>query len=611
MNAQLLLVLALLLGCIGLFVANRPRMDVVALLAIVVLPLCGVISVSETLAGFSDPNVILIAAMFVLGEGLVRTGIAYKLGELLVKKAGGNETRLLTLLMLATAGLGSVMSSTGVVAIFIPIALGIAERIEVSPSRLMMPLSFAGLISGMLTLVATAPNLIVDTALKRGGSAGLSLFSFTPIGMVILAAGIGYMLVARRWLNVREDERSSGKSGRTLQDLIRDYQLAGREHRLRIQPESPLVGKTLSELERPRKYGANVIAIERQRGFRREFLNPGAHSELRADDILFVDIPAPDALDWPALTSTFGLEMLPLQGSYFMDQSQEVGMGEVMLPPDSSLIGRCARELHFRQRYSLNVIGLRRGSQASPERLLDEKLRLGDILLVIGPWKAIQELQAQVRDFVVLRLPAEVDRAAPAASQAPYALFSLLVFVALMVTGVVPNVLAALIGCLLMGLFRCLDLESAYRSIHWQVLILIVGMMPFALALQKTGGIELAAEGLMRVFGDREPRVLLAVLFGLTALVGLFISNTATAVLMVPVALTVAHHLNASPYPFAMIVALASSAAFMTPISSPVNTLVLGPGQYRFSDFIKVGVPFTLLVLLISVLLVPWLFPLR
>src|SRR5215469_3619908 len=360
MNTQLILVLALLLVCIGLFVVNRPRMDVVALLAIVVLPLCGVISVSEALAGFSDPNVILIAALFVLGEGLVRTGVAYKIGEWLVKKAGGNETRLLTLLMLTTAGLGSVMSSTGVVAIFIPITLGIAERIEVPPSRLMMPLSFAGLISGMLTLVATAPNLVVDTALRNSGFTGLSLFSFTPIGIIILAAGIGYMLVARRWLNVRIDERSSGKSRRSFQDLIRDYQLAGREHRLRIQPESPLAGETLQDLGPRREHGANVIAIERQRGFRRELLNPGAHSELKADDILFVDVPAAETLDRLALTSKFGLELLPLQGSYFTDQSHEVGMAEVMLPPDSSFIGNSLRELDFRRRYKLNVIGLRR-----------------------------------------------------------------------------------------------------------------------------------------------------------------------------------------------------------------------------------------------------------
>ncbi len=611
MNPELILVLGLLLTCVGLFVANRPRMDVVALLVIVILPLCGVISVSEAFAGFSDPNVMLIAAMFVIGEGLVRTGVAYQLGDWLVKKACGNEARLVMLLMLATAGLGSVMSSTGVVAIFIPVTLGIAEQMQVRPSRLMMPLSFAGLISGMLTLVATPPNLVVDSALKHNGFAGLSLFSFTPFGLVVLVAGIGYMLVARRWLTIETDEGRSANSRRGLPDLIREYHLAGREHRLRIRPDSPVIGKTLQDLGPRRQHGANVVAIERQRAFQRDVLNPTAHTELRADDVLLVDVPAPDQLDWPSLLSKFGLEALPFRGSYFTDQSHEVGMAEVMLPPDSGLIGKSLLELAFRRKYRLNVIGLRRSQDPLRGRLLEEKLRLGDILLVIGPWKAIRQLQTQIHDFLVVRLPAEVERVAPALRQAPYALLCLAVVIVLMITGIVPNVLAALIGCLLMGLFRCLDLESAYKAIHWQILILIVGMMPFALALQKTGGIELAVNGLLRTFGEREPRLLLAVLFALTSLIGLFISNTATAVLMIPVALSVAHHLNASPYPFALIVALASSAAFMTPISSPVNMLVLGPGQYRFADFVKMGVPFTLLVMLISVLLVPALFPLH
>jgi len=203
-----------------------------------------------------------------------------------------------------------------------------------------------------------------------------------------------------------------------------------------------------------------------------------------------------------------------------------------------------------------------------------------------------------------------VDQVVPALSQAPYALLSLILMVVLMVTGIVPNVIAALIGALLMGLFRCIDMDSAYKAINWKILLLIVGMMPFASALQKTGGIELAVDGLLRLFGEAGPRLLLGALFGLTALIGLFISNTVTAVLMAPIALSVAHQLNASPYPFAMIVALAASTAFMTPISSPVNTLVLGPGQYQFADFLKVGVPFALLVMLICVLLVPWLFPL-
>jgi di/tricarboxylate transporter len=240
----------------------------------------------------------------------------------------------------------------------------------------------------------------------------------------------------------------------------------------------------------------------------------------------------------------------------------------------------------------------------------EEKLRSGDTLLVIGRWKHIRNLQKRTHDFVVLTLPAEIDEVAPAASKAPWALACLAVMVALMVTGWVPNVIAALLACLLLGATRCLTLDTAYRSIQWPSLILIVGMMPFSAALQKTGGVDLAVHGLLRVFGESEPRLLLAAVFALTSLIGLFVSNTATAVLMAPIALSAAQALGVSPHPFAMTVALASSAAFMTPVSSPVNTLVMVPGKYRFGDFVRIGVPFTIVVMIITVLLVPWLLPL-
>ena len=201
MNPQLLLVLGLLGVCVAMFIANTPRMDVVALVAMIVLPLAGIVSLSEALAGFSDPNVILIAALFVMGAGLVRTGIANQLGDLLLHRARGSEARLVILLMLAIAGLGAIMSSTGVVAIFIPVVLAIAERQQLPPGRLMMPLSFAGLISGMLTLVGTPPNLVIDSAIRHAGLPGFKFFSFTPFGVAILATGVGYMLLARRWLN--------------------------------------------------------------------------------------------------------------------------------------------------------------------------------------------------------------------------------------------------------------------------------------------------------------------------------------------------------------------------------------------------------------------------
>ncbi len=607
MNGDLLLVLGLLGICVGLFIVNRPRMDVVALLAMVALPLSGVLTIDEALAGFSDPSVLLIAALFVLGDGLVRTGIAYRLGDWLMRRAGSSESRLLILLMLAVAGLGSVMSSTGVVAIFIPVTLGIAARMQLSPSRLMMPLAFAGLISGMLTLVATPPNMVVHSELHRAGLDGFAFFDFAPIGLAILLLGIGYMLLARRWLG-GNDRHEQPRPRLTLADLAQAYCLGERERRLRVKPGSILGDRVLDELELRKQYGINVIAIERQHRFRKLLLVATGNTELLVGDVLLVDLASP-AIGLLGAFDELGLEPLQLSRSYYADHSHELGLAEVALPPDSSLPGKTIQQLGFRSHHKLNVVGLRRNHEALRGLLVDEKLKPADTLLVAGSWKHIHRLQGLSRDFLVLSLPAEVDDVAPAARRAPLALFSLAAMVALMVSGLVPNVLAALIGCLLMGLFRCIDMDSAYKAIHWQSLILIVGMLPFAQALQKTGGIALATGGLIGLLGDAGPYALLACLFVLTAVIGLFISNTATAVLMAPIALSVAEQLGASPYPFAMIVALAASAAFMTPVSSPVNTLVLNPGHYRFTDFVRIGVPFTLLVMLVSLLLVPLLFP--
>ncbi|WP_312598368.1 SLC13 family permease [Stutzerimonas nitrititolerans] len=609
MNVDLLLVLFLLASCVGLFVINKPRMDVVALLAMVALPLSGVIGVNEALAGFSDPSVVLIAALFVIGNGLVRTGIAYRLGDWLMRSAGSSETRLLVLLMLAVAGLGSVMSSTGVVAIFIPVVLSIAARMKVSSRRLMMPLAFAGLISGMLTLVATPPNMVVHSELRRAGLDGFAFFSFAPIGLAILVLGIGYMLLARRWLGGDTVQEVAAEQRDTLDILAQRYRLPERERRLRVLPGSVLANQALDELKLRSQYGINVIAIERQYKFRKQLLIATGNTELFVGDVLLVDLASP-AIGLLGAYEELGVESLQLSDSYYGDYSRELGLAEVALPPDSRLPGKTIQELGFRSTYKLNVVGVRRNHQALQGLLVDEKLKPADTLLVAGSWKHIHRLQGLSRDFLVLSLPAEIDDVAPAANQAPFALLGLAVMVGLMVSGLVPNVLAALIGCLVMGLFRCIDMDSAYKAIHWQSLVLIVGMLPFALALEKTGGIALAVSGLIGLFGDAGPHALLACLFLLTAVIGLFISNTATAVLMAPVAISTATQLGASPYPFAMIVALAASAAFMTPISSPVNTLVLGPGQYRFADFVRVGVPFTLLVMLVSVLLVPWLFPL-
>ncbi|HHD2092355.1 TPA: SLC13 family permease [Klebsiella pneumoniae] len=609
MNGELIWVLSLLAIAVVLFATGKVRMDAIALMVIVAFVLSGTLTLNEAFSGFSDPNVILIAALFIIGDGLVRTGVATKMGAWLVSVAGNSETKMLIYLMLTVAGLGAFMSSTGVVAIFIPVVLSVSARMNTSPSRLMMPLSFAGLISGMMTLVATPPNLVVNSELLREGLHGFSFFSVTPIGLVVLILGIVYMLAVRFML--KTDNGDSARDGRkrsTFRDLIREYHLTGRARRLAIRPGSPMIGQRLDDLKLRERYCANVIGVERWRRFRRVIVNVNGVSEFRARDVLLIDMSASD-VDLRQFCGEQMLEPMVLRGEYFADQALDVGMAEVALIPDSEMIGKTVREIAFRTRFGLNIVGMKRDGKAMDGSVVDEPLQLGDILLVVGNWRQIALLAKRGRDFVVLNMPVEVDDASPAHSQAPHAIFCLVLMVALMLTDEIPNPIAAIIACLLMGKFRCINAESAYKAIRWPSIILIVGMMPFALALQKTGGVDLVVKGLMDVAGGEGPYLMLGCLFVMCAAIGLFISNTATAVLMAPIALAAAKSMGVSPYPFAMVVAMAASAAFMTPVSSPVNTLVLGPGKYSFSDFVKIGVPFTILVMVVCVLLIPVLFP--
>jgi len=610
LNSDLAIVLGLLVAAIAMFAMNRPRMDAVALIMLTVLPLTGIITMGEAIAGFSDPTIILLGALFVVGESLVRTGVAQRLGDWLIQTAGQSQVRLTALLMTVVTSLGAFMSSTGVVAIFIPVALRISQSTGTAASQLMMPISFAALISGMMTLVATAPNLVVNGELVRSGSEGFGFFSFTPFGLPILILGILYMLVARRWLGSKKPGDATASRTVSILDWIEKYQLADREFRVRVAAASPLVGRSLAEINPRESSGINVIGIERKGRFSTEVFAPTGRSELQADDVLLVDIFAPD-VNIEEACSRQSLEILPITGAYFSDRSQEIGMAEVMITADSDLVGKTVVGAGFRSRYRLTVLGLRRGQKAIGEGHLTEPLKVGDTLLLVGAWNAITRLQSDRSDLVVLNLPVERAEVLPAPGKALPAVGCLLLMVVLMVTGIVPNVQAALIACLLLGALRCIDLDSAYRSIHLKSLILIIGMLPFSIALQKTGGVELAADGLMAITSGSGDYAILACLFAVTALLGLFISNTATAVLMAPVALAIAGDLGASPYPFAMIVALAASTAFMTPISSPVNTLVVGPGNYSFGDFVRIGVPFSIIVMIVSVLLVPWLLPLQ
>ena len=608
MTADALFVFGLLAAAVVLFASDRLRPDVVALLVILALALGDILPVTQVMAGFGDPLVILIAGLFVVGEGLVRTGIAYQLGQGLIRWAGPSETRLLILLMLAVAGLGAFMSSTGVVAIFIPVVLGITARLGSSPGRLMMPMAFAALFSGLLTLIATPPNLVVNDALRGAGLHPFGFFGITPIGLLALALGMLYMaVIGSRLLPAQLPKTGAAGRRQTLLELAESYDLLEKLHRLRLDPNSPLLGQAVADAQLRTRYGVTIVGIEHPERFAESVSPALATSEFHPADVLYVVGPD-EAVT--ALCAAEGLTRLLIAESQQRNLVRELGLVEVMLPPDSELIGQTLRQAAFRTHHGLSVLGIRRNRQPVPGSLSEERLAFGDTLLVAGAWKQIGLLQSDHRRFLVLNLPAELSEVAPAYRQAPFALTILLAMVLLMTFNIVPNAVAALLAALAMGLCRCLRMEDAYRSINWSTLVVIAGLLPLAKALEKTGGVTLIADGLVAGLGGFGPLALLAGIFLLAALIGMFISNTATALLMAPVAIAAAQKVGVSPYPFAMTVAVAASAAFATPVSSPVNTLVLAPGGYRFGDFARVGGPLLLLVMALTLLVVPLLLPL-
>lgn len=609
MNPELMGVLLLLAAAILMFALNRPRADAVALMMMLALPFTGIITIGEAIAGFSNSNIVLIGAMFVVGEALARTGVAKTVGDWLADRGGSSAWLLTLLIMLAVGLLGSLMSSTGVVAIFIPVVLRIADRTGLDPAKLLMPMAYAALVSGMLTLVATSPNLVINYELMRTGVEGLSFFSFTPFGLPILLVTILYMLVARRWLRSTPSDASTGRPQPEMMDWIDRYDLANREYRVRVLPGSALVRQPLGEIDLAQKIGVRVLLIERGTGSSRRILARSPETLLEVDDILLLDVDS-DRADAKTLATRYRVEVLPRSQRYFIDKADNVGMIEVMVPQESQLIDMTVAEAMELTDAQLTVVGLRRGRDPHPPYgIREEILRGGDTLLLAGPWKPLRQLQKGGHDLVALNLPKEFDEVLPAAKKAPQAILVLILTVTLMATGLIPNVHAALLGAFLMGAFGCIKIDKAYRAIQWKTLIMIVGMMPFALALERTGGVALAADALVRVLGAANPHVILGALFAITVTTGLFIVNTANAVLLIPIALAVAHHLEASPYPFAMIVALGASATFMTHIS-PINILVQSKGNYGFIDFVRIGLPLTLIIGITSVFMVAWWLPL-
>jgi len=604
MSGEAIFVFALIGAAALLMASNRVRFDAVALLVVLALMLSGILSVGEALSGFGNPVVIMVAGLLVVGEMLDRTGVARAVGDLILKQGGSDETRLLIAIMVGAGLLGAVMSSTAVVAIFIPIVLRIAAETSLSASRLLMPMSFAALISGMLTLIATAPNLVVSEELKNAGFEGFGFFGFTLVGVVILVVAIVYVLfIGRRLLPGQVSAAGVDKQGRSLFDIWEDFRLEQDYASFTIGTNSPLAGMTVAQARLETLYQSRIIGI--MRSGEERLAAPSADVELHAGDtLLLVGLDA----DRERLAAEQALIPYPASKRNQQRWLWELGGAAVLIHPESGLIGKSLREAEFRSRYRLQVLGLRRAQESLAE-FEDVELAAGDSLFVVGPWSGIHNLQSLRHDFVVLEMPTEHAEVVPAYRRMPIGLAILAGMVLLTVFDVVPLVAAVIMAVLVAVATRCLTMEDAYRSIHWSSLVLIAGMLPLADALERTGGTEVVVNALMAAFGGASPLTMLTVIFFLTAGLGLVLSNTASAVLVAPIAIYAAEALGVSPYPFAVAVLIAASAAFSTPVSTPVVTLVVEPGRYGFMSFVKVGLPLLLLTYVATAIVAPLLFP--
>jgi di/tricarboxylate transporter len=589
-----------------LMASNRVRFDVIALLVVLALMLSGVLTVSESLAGFGSSVVILVAGLLIVGEMLARTGVARAVGDWIMKHGGTNETRLLILIMAGAGVLGSAMSSTAVVAIFIPIVLRIAAETNLNSSRMLMPMSYAALISGMMTLIATTPNIIVHEELKSAGFEGFGFFSFMPVGIVVLAVAITYiLLIGRRLLSSEVHKPAQGSLSRSILELWDDFRTGEDVSRLRIDNDSPLVGQTIAQTQLHTRERVLIIGVSRASGGGERISAPAPNTELRARDILIV-VARPEDLE--RLIQSQSLSALPRTTRERQRWLWEMGGARVLIHPESKLIGKSIREIEFRSNYGLHVLGLRRAKEPFPDPA-DEKIRSADSLFVVGPWSRIRQLQRWSHDFVVTELPAEFAEIVPSYRRMPIALAILAAMIGLTVFDVVPLVAAVLMAAIAAVFTRCLTMEDAYRAIHWSSLVLVAGMLPLADALQKTGGSQQVVSALMSAMGDAGPHMMLTMLFFLTAGLGLVLSNTASAVLVAPMAIYAASVLGVSPYPFAVAVLIAASAAYSTPVSTPVVTLVVDPGKYKFTDFLKLGLPLLFLTYLVTLFVAPLIFP--
>lgn len=613
---QLTLTFLILGMTIIVFMTNRVRADFVAIVSLLAFVIANILTPAEALAGFSNSVVLMIAGLFVVGAGILRTGLAAMAGQLLLKWSGNSELKLFILLLIIVGSVGAFMSNTGTVALMMPIVVSIAISMKESPSKFLLPLSYVASLSGLMTLIASPPNLIVSQLLVDQGYPKLGFFEVTPIGLVGMIVGILYLVLVRNILLPNDKKRTQTSTGYKLspKKIMKQYDLNNRLFKVFVPEDSTIIGTSLAELKLPAKYGLCMMKIHRKSQDGINLLPmtyqemAGPTSVIHALDELYVQ-GEEGAIG--NLTADYGLVMQELTENEADELvTKHLGIAEVLLTPNSSFINETVSSLGFREKYNLNIIGINHRGSYKLQDMVTHKLKFGDAILVQGAWDEILVLARETQDVVVVGQPKEHASVAAATGKAGIAGAIMLLMIGLMAFEVFPAVISVMVGAVLMIITGCLrNMEDAYNNMNFESIVLVAAMLPMATALEKTGGMVILSNGIIDVLGKYGPYGVLIGIYVLTVIFGQFISNTATAVLFAPIAMNAAIAMDANPTTFMIGVAVAASMAFATPIASPTNALVMTAGGYKFMDFVKIGVPLQVIMFIVMMLAVPFFFP--
>ena len=583
MTSEGIMVLAILVGTVILFVTEKYPLDLVAMIGLGMLLLLGLVTPQEGLSGFSNPATVTVAAMFVLSAGLQKTGATAAVGRLMVRFGRDHYTALIVIMGTVTV-MSAFVNNTAAVAVFIPLVTIVANRRRIAASKLLIPLSYASQFGGVCTLIGTSTNLLVSSISEQAGYGSFSMFEFSRMGLILFAAGVAFFLAFGRWL----------LPDRRMREVSAMYHLGEYVTEMRVRQKSPLVGRSVLESRLGEDHDVTVLRVLEvgEAGWAplRQILQP--------DHVLLVHGSIPNLM---RLRGSMGLEMnvdFKLRDETL--QTEDLRLVQALVAPGSPLIGQTLKESDFRNRYKALVLAMQRRGETINDKLSSIILSMGDVLLVQAHEEEITTLRRS-NDFIVLNeVPGAVLR-----RKAPLAIGIVLAVVGLAAFDVFPILVTAVLGCVALLVTRVLRLEEAYNAINWQVIFLLAGILPLGLAMQTSGAAGGLAERAVGVVGDMGPVAVLAVIYLMTSVMTDTMTNAAAAVLLAPIAISTAEQIGVDPRPFLMAITFAASTGFSTPVGYQTNTMIYNPGGYKYTDFLRTGVPLSILFWILSVIFIP------